>query len=162
MAEDVKNTSTGTGTETTQENRTFTQDELNAIVQDRLNREREKYADYDTLKDKAAKFDEAEEANKSELQKAQEKAATLEAAIEKIKKDQAVQAARTKIAAEKNVPVILLTGDTEEACTAQAEEILKYLNPDTGYPSVKDSGEKQFSQSKKSTRDQFAELFNKI
>lgn len=35
-----------------QEERTFTQSEMNAIIQDRLNRERSKYADYDTLKAK--------------------------------------------------------------------------------------------------------------
>ena len=36
-----------------QEERTFTQSEMNAIIQDPLNRERSKYADYDTLKEKA-------------------------------------------------------------------------------------------------------------
>lgn len=41
------------------------------FIQDRLTRERGKYADYETLKVKAAKFDEAEEAGKTELQKAQ-------------------------------------------------------------------------------------------
>ena len=40
-----------------QEERTFTQAELNAIVADRLARERAKYADYDKLKDKAGKAD---------------------------------------------------------------------------------------------------------
>ena len=39
------------------ENRTFTQDEVNAIVADRLARERAKYADYEDLKGKAAKAD---------------------------------------------------------------------------------------------------------
>ena len=40
-----------------QENRTFNQDEVNAIVADRLTRERAKYADYDDLKAKAQQFD---------------------------------------------------------------------------------------------------------
>ena len=43
-----------------QENRTFTQDEVNAIVADRLTRERAKYADYDDLKGKAGRADEAD------------------------------------------------------------------------------------------------------
>ncbi|MBQ1571918.1 MAG: hypothetical protein IIZ78_12380, partial [Clostridiales bacterium] len=59
---------TGEETATQQEARTFTQDELNAIVGKRLAEEKGKYADYDVLKAKAAKFDEAEEAAKSELQ----------------------------------------------------------------------------------------------
>ena len=48
----------------------FTQAELNAIVADRLSRERGKYADYEALKTKAAQFDAAQEAGKTELQKA--------------------------------------------------------------------------------------------
>lgn len=40
-----------------QEQRTFTQSEMNAIIQDRLNRERSKYADYEALKEKAAPLD---------------------------------------------------------------------------------------------------------
>lgn len=52
--------------------RTFTQQEIDAIVADRLARERQKYADYGDLQQKAAKLAELEEAQKSELQKAQE------------------------------------------------------------------------------------------
>ena len=53
-----------------QPERTFTQAEMDAIIGDRLNRERQKYADYAELKAKALKFDEAENASKIELQKA--------------------------------------------------------------------------------------------
>lgn len=54
--------------------KTFTQEELDAIVQDRLKRAVPK--DYEELKAKAAKVDEAEEAAKTDLQK--EKEARLE------------------------------------------------------------------------------------
>ena len=58
------------------EARRFTQQELDALIRDRLARDRQsrdgKYADYDDLKDKAEKYAEYEEAQKSELQKAQE------------------------------------------------------------------------------------------
>ncbi len=67
-------------------NRTFTQDELNAIVQTRLADERKKYADYDSLKEKAGKYDAQEEANKSELQKANEKATDLQAKLDAMTK----------------------------------------------------------------------------
>ena len=40
--------------------------EMNAIISDRLTRERSKYADYDDLKAKAAQFDAAQEAGKTE------------------------------------------------------------------------------------------------
>jgi len=59
--------------------RTFTQDELNAIVADRLTRERQKYADYEDLKGKASQLDELQAAQLSELEKAQKRAADLEA-----------------------------------------------------------------------------------
>lgn len=59
---------------TQQEERTFTQAEMNAIIQERVARERGKYADYDDLKAKAAQYDEAQEASKSDLQKAVERA----------------------------------------------------------------------------------------
>jgi len=51
--------------------KTFTQDELDKVVQNRLAREREKFSDHDELKAKAAKLDEIEAANQSELEKAQ-------------------------------------------------------------------------------------------
>ena len=56
MAETVNQETNGTAAETQEnEQRTFTQAEMNAIIQDRLTRERGKYADYEALKAKAAK-----------------------------------------------------------------------------------------------------------
>lgn len=132
-------------TVTTQENnaegqtRTFTQDEVNAIVGKRLAEEKSKFADYEEIKAKAAKFDEAEEANKSELQKAVERANNLEAELNGLKKTEEVRQTREKIATETGIPAHLLTGDTEEACKAQAEAIKAFATPN--YPKVKDSGE---------------------
>ena len=62
----------------TVETKTFTQDEVNNIVAERLNRDRAKYADYDSLKQKAEEFDKLQEANKTELQKATERVHTAE------------------------------------------------------------------------------------
>lgn len=52
----------------------FTNEQVEAIVEQRLARERKKYADYPDLQEKAKKWAEWEEAQKSELQKAQEAA----------------------------------------------------------------------------------------
>ena len=41
--------------EKTEVAKTFSQEELNAVVEDRLARERKKYADYEALKDKASR-----------------------------------------------------------------------------------------------------------
>ena len=83
---------------TTPEEKTFTQDELNAIVADRLAREKAKYEGFDELKAKAEKYDELEEANKSELQKASERVASLEAELESVRKTEEVRAIRDKVA----------------------------------------------------------------
>lgn len=128
----------------TQENaemqtRTFTQEEVNAIVGKRLAEEKGKYSDYEEIKAKAAKFDEAEEANKSELQKAMERANNLEAELNGLKKSEEIRQTREKIATETGIPANLLTGDTEESCKAQAEAIKAFATPN--YPKVKDSGE---------------------
>ena len=50
-----------------------TQEKFDEAIKERLARERAKFADYDELKAKAAKFDEAEEARKSDLEKANER-----------------------------------------------------------------------------------------
>ena len=140
--------------------RTFSQDEVNAIVGKRLAEEKVKYADYDDLKAKAAKFDEVEEANKSELQKATERAATLEQELNSMKKAEEVRTVRETVAKETGIPAHLLTGTTEEECKAQAAAIADYAKP-SPYPAVKDAGEVN-NVGKVTTRQQFAEWSNKV
>ncbi len=144
-----------------EEVKTFTQEEVNGIVNDRLARERKKYEgiDIDSLKEKAQKFDELEEANKSELEKANERVSTLEAELAEIKQIQAVKDIRQKVATDLNIPVALLTETTEEACIAQAEAIKAYANPK--YPEVKDGGEVHTVQST-DTKTQFADWANTV
>jgi hypothetical protein len=55
--------------------KTFKQTDVDTIVEQRLARERTKFADYDALKQKAAAFDQAEAAKQTELEKAQAAAA---------------------------------------------------------------------------------------
>lgn len=138
----------------------FTQADLDRIVQDRLSREREKYGDYDALKQKAAKFDKIEEESKSELQKATERAAELQNELEAMKNAEKIRVMREKVAHDTGVPVSLLTADSEDACEEQAKKILEFSKP-TGYPNVRDGGEARTS-AKRDPRDSFAEWFNKI
>lgn len=72
------------------------------------------------------KLDEIEEANKSELQKATERANNLEAELNGLKKAEEVRLMRENVAKETGVPSSLLNGDTEESCKAQAEAIKAY------------------------------------
>lgn len=137
--------------------KTFTQTELDRIVGERLAREREKYADYSVLKEKAGRFDELEEAQKTELQKATERATAAEEELATLKKANEVRAMRDKVSAETGVPVNLLTADTEEECTALAEAIKAYATP--GYPTVQDHGEVPYTPASKPD-EQFKEWFD--
>lgn len=139
----------------TENEKLFTQDELNAIVSDRVKRANEKFADYDALKEKASKFDELEEQNKTELEKATEKASALQKELDELKAQNQLRELRSQVANETGVPAHLLTADTEEALKAQAQAIAEYAQPQ-GYPTVKDGGEVH-QVGKHSTRDQFAQ-----
>ena len=138
--------------------KTFTQSELDAIVSDRLKRDRQKYADYDALKEKATRFDQLEEASKSELQKAIERGDALQSELEKIKAENSIRDIRSKVAEETGVPASLLTASTEEGCTEQAKAILEFSTP-KGYPAVRDGGEVTH-MGKPTTKQQFAEWAN--
>ena len=137
------------------EQKTFTQEEVNSIVAERLGRDRQKYADYDSLKEKAEQFDKLQEANKSELEKANDRANKLEIELANMKKANEVRDIRSKISKETGVPMELLTADTEDDCKRQAEAINAFAKP-SGYPNVSDGGEVGGTL-KASPREQFAE-----
>lgn len=127
--------------------KTFTQADVDRIVAGRV----AKYSDYAELKDKAAKYDEVVEANKSELEKAQERVNSLQSQVDKLQSD----AVRYEVSQATGVPANLLTGATKEDCEAQAKAILDFSKP-SSYPVVPDGGEPKVTTGK-STREQFAE-----
>ena len=138
----------------TPEQQTFTQDDVNRIVAKRV----AKYADYDELKPKAAKFDEQVEAGKSELQKATEKASSLQAELDALKQAESIRVMREEVANAKGIPAKLLTGTTAEECEAQAADLLAWAEKTgSGYPKVPDGGD---PLSTKPAREQFAEWLN--
>ena len=99
---------------------TFTQDDVNRIVQERLQREREKYSDYDDLKTAAERAQELEE----EKQTLAERVAEFEAKEER-------QKLVSDVANDTGVPADALRGDTKEELEAHAE-VLKSLMKTTG------------------------------
>ena len=139
--------------------KTFTQAEVDAIVGDRLKRERGKWSDYDALKEKANKYDQMEEANKSELQKIIEARDALQSELDGMKAENALREVRETVANETGVPANLLTATTEEECREQAKNILAYANT-KGYPQVRDAGEVH-KLGKPTTKQQFAEWAEK-
>lgn len=137
MFETVDQETKGTAPEMQEEKR-FTQAEMNAIITDRLNRERSKYADYDDLKAKAENADAAQAAGRAELEKAQRRADDLQKQLDDIAKANEIKSIKQKVFEETGVPVDLLTGQTEADCRAEAHRILAFRAPK--YPEVPDGG----------------------
>lgn len=109
------------------------QAELDKIIEARLARERAKYADYGDLKAKADEFDKAQDASKSELQKAADRAAKAEAAATQAQRD----AWRAQIALDEGLTPTQakrLVGDTREELLADAQELKKDLQLDAKKP----------------------------
>lgn len=123
-----------------QEPRTFTQEEVNSIVADRLSRERAKYADYDDLKAKASQYD------------------TTKAQLDALNSANARRDMIARVAAATGCPAELLTGDTEEACTAQAQAITAFAKTQqpAGYPNVRDGGTPLHLPTQANTADAFS------
>lgn len=126
MAEAQQQDAGNDGAKATEGTKEFTppasQEELDRIIGARIAREHAKFSDYDDLKAKAAKFDEAEDAAKNDTQKAIERAEKAEARANAAE----LASTRATVAAAKGVPVELLTGSTEEELTASAEALVKW------------------------------------
>lgn len=141
-----------------QSEKLFTQEQVNSFFNKRYSEMMSKISEYE---EKAKKFDELEEASKSELEKATERAAKLEAELKGLKKAAEVQAIKDKISQETGVPASLLSGETEESIKAQADAIKAFASGGQAYPQVKDGGE-VVKTSKLDTRQLFAQAMAKM
>ncbi len=111
----------------------FTQEELEKIIAERLERERKKYKDYDELKKVAEEYKKMKEAQMTEEEKLQSKLAELEAAV--LEKELEVQEAmiektKMKVAMEMGLPADALdfiSGSTEEEIREAAEKFKNLL-----------------------------------
>lgn len=102
------------------------QEELNKLIGARINSVKSQYADYDDIKAKAAKYDEVEQANKSELQKLQERAEAAERERDSIRLD----GIRAQVALAKGLTpsqAKRLVGSAKEELEADADDLLADL-----------------------------------
>lgn len=108
--------------------KTFTQEQVNAMLAAEKRKLSEKFGDYDDLKSKASKLAEVEEASKTELQKALDRAAAAESRAAKFEaKEQAAKWA-AEIVKGSTIPASVLRGSTREELEAHFSE-LKDLAP---------------------------------
>ena len=113
-----------------------TQDELNRIIAERVNRVKTQFGDYSDLKAKAAKFDELDQANKTEQERLTERAEAAEKRAAELES----QTIRLEVASQNGLSPAQakrLVGSTREELEADAKELLA-----TFKPAADESGEK--------------------
>lgn len=98
--------------------RTFTQAEVDAIVSDRLKRDRAKYADYEDVRAKAAQVDGLQGEKKS-LQE------QVESLRDQLDRSQA-ENLRMSVAARRGVRADLLQGSTEDELNRSADALIEF------------------------------------
>lgn len=125
--------------------KTFSQEELDRIISERVTREREKFKDYSDLKKKAEEHDKLVASQQTEQEKAIARAEAAEkraAELEQAEQDRVARAEqakkiedwKTKIAADskfEGVPASALRGSTEEELLEHAAQLKSLLPPPT-------------------------------
>ena len=92
--------------------------------------------------------------NADELEQTKQLASSLQTELDGMKAKDALRQIREKVSKATKVPADLLTGETEEDCTAQANSILEFAKPT--YPRVPDAGEVGITPDSP-TREKFAD-----
>lgn len=110
------------------ESKTFTQEQVNAFLADQKRKLSERFGDYDELKEKASKLTEIEEATKSELQKALDRAAEAEKRVAAFEQREQVAKWASEIVKGSSIPASVLRGTTREELEAHFND-LKDLAP---------------------------------
>jgi hypothetical protein len=129
--------STGGGQQSQAPAQTFTQADVDRILSDRLTRERGKFADYDDLKSKAAEFDRASDAQKTEAQRIAGQLAKVEKERDGTSRERdelRTQLARLEVALEHGISredIDLLGSGSREEIDARAKRLAERLAPNT-------------------------------
>lgn len=121
-----------------------TQEAFNAAIQDRIDRERKKFSDYDDLKNKVSTFNETETRYKKELEDANGLISKLKQQLgerdSKIKGYES-DSVKTRIALENGLPLEMkdrLKGETEEEIKKDAEVLAQFMSRNKSVPPLYD------------------------
>lgn len=99
------------------------QDDLNKIIEERLKRERAKFADYDELKTKAATFDQLQDAKKTDEQKLLDRISGLESKLSETEATAAKARIQAKYKISDEDAELFLTHTDPEKLEAQAKAL---------------------------------------
>ncbi len=136
MAEQQGTEGQGTETQGQGAERTFTQAEVNEMMGKVRRETRAKFSDYDDLKAKAGEYDQLQEASKTELQKAQERAERAERELSDARAARERAELVGRVSTETGVPAGLLHGTTEDELTESAKAISEWARA-AAYPQDK-------------------------
>ena len=104
-----------------------TQQDLNRIITDRVNRERAKFGDYEDLKGRAAKFDALEASNLTESEKTAQRLSAADAEVAKVPAKVA-EALRTHLVALHEIDAddaeLFLTANDPELLLKQVQRLI--------------------------------------
>lgn len=112
-----------------------TQEELDNIVKERIRREREKYSDYEELKNRVSELETENSALKSTVEDDKQTRAGLDAQITDLQgkvTNYETASLRTRIALQNGLPYDLadrLQGTDEASLTADAERLAGFMRP---------------------------------
>lgn len=112
-----------------------TQEELDNIVKERIRREREKYSDYEELKNRVSELETENSALKSTVEDDKQTRADLDAQITDLQgkvSNYETASLRTRIALQNGLPYDLadrLQGTDEASLTADAERLAGFMRP---------------------------------
>lgn len=148
-----------------------TQEKLDAIIKERLARQKEQYegklTDYENLKTELDKLQQENASYKSMLDEAKEKAGLSEKSIEELNaKVSGYEKAqlRTKIALANGLPMELadrLAGESEDDLTADAKRLAEFMVKREQAPPLKDVEEPELNSSESAFRSMLKGLNQK-
>lgn len=140
-----------------------TQEELDNIVKESIRREREKYSDYEELKNRVSELETENSALKSTVEDDKQTRADLDAQIIDLQgkvTNYETASLRTRIALQNGLPYDLadrLQGTDEEALKADAERLAGFMRPATPQAPLRDTeppiGDSKEMQMKQMLRD---------
>lgn len=122
-----------------------TQEELDRIIQDRLQRERDKFSDYDELKKTNQDYEKQIGSLQAEIDTSSQKIKTHDQVVADLNSKitgYETNDLKTRIALKHGLPIDLadrLTGDDEASITADAEKLAGFVKQKPTVPPLKDT-----------------------